>query len=388
MGAVRVLYIQPSLVPPPTDPRLDRFRLLSERLEGEVLQPVWFGEPREVDSALGPNSYPAYSSGRFRYHFLLAMSYPGRKSKYATLWFYIRKGLELHREKPFDCIVVYSHQTTGLIGIVLKMLTRAKLVVEVVTAPELVCITERPHPTFGDRMRKRYSDVCLHVSLFMSDRVHLLFPSQLRKYPLLRRRPASVFHDFVPVSVIKARSGPADEPFILLVGAPWYLKGADLLIKAFLRVAPDFPDVRLKVQGYFPDPENLRALTDGSDRVEILPAVPLPQTLERMSQATIFALPSRCEGLPRVIIEAMGAGVPVIGSDVGGIPSLIKDGENGFVIPAGNVDRLETRLRELLSDPVLRERLGKQAFTTIHSEMSEATYVKEFADMVERAVAS
>lgn len=384
---MRILYIQPSLVPPPTDPRLDRFRLLSERLEGEVLQPVWYGKPSEVEAVFGPGSYPAYTSGSFRYHFLLAMAYAGRRSKYATLWFYIRKALELHKEKPFDCIVVYSHQTTGLIGVLLKLLTGAKLIVEIVTSPEHVCITERPVPTTGDRLRKLYSDITLHISTLASDRLHLLYPQQLHRYPLLRNRPATVFHEFVPVAAIGRSTGtPPEHPYLLLVGAPWYLKGADLLIAAFLRLAPDFPALHLKIQGHFPDRDQLEQLTQGSERIEVLRAVPLTETLERIRNAMVLVLPSRCEGMGRVLLEAMSAGVPVVGSNIGGIPFVVTDDRNGLIVPPNDVDALEQGLRRLVADPALRGRLGDGGFDMAKERFNEARYADQFASMVEDAV--
>ncbi|MGO9231088.1 MAG: hypothetical protein ACLQKA_18010 [Bryobacteraceae bacterium] len=90
---MRVLYIHATPVPPPLDMRTDRFFLLSETLEGDVLQPVRFRTPEEVESVLGPGSFPVYTSGRFS--LFLSFLPDGRKrSRLAQFWFYIRKGLE------------------------------------------------------------------------------------------------------------------------------------------------------------------------------------------------------------------------------------------------------------------------------------------------------
>jgi glycosyltransferase involved in cell wall biosynthesis len=78
-----------------------------------------------------------------------------------------------------------------------------------------------------------------------------------------------------------------------LPSMPWYLKGADLLIKAFQRLSADFPKVKLKLLGYYPDGEHLEALTAGSPQIEILNARRNLEVLEVISKATIFALPSR-----------------------------------------------------------------------------------------------
>jgi glycosyltransferase involved in cell wall biosynthesis len=385
---MRILYVHATLVPPPTDPRTDRFRLLSTVLEGEVLQPIWFQTPAEVEAVFGPGSYPVHTVGKFRYHWFLSPPLRGLRQRLATFRFYIRKGLELHRERRIDCIVAYSHMTTGLLGGLLKLLTGARLVIEIATSPDLVYITERPRPRLRDRMRKLYSDVCLHLSMFIADRAHLLYPAQLHAYRLLRDKPGSVFHEFVPVSVIDRDEDPEPaEPYVLLVGAPWYLKGVDVLVKAFLSIAPEFPAVRLRILGYYPDRAELETLTRDSPQIEILKARPNAEALEIIKRATILVQPSRCEGLGRTLLEAMAAAVPVIGSDVGGIPMLVHDGENGFLIPVADHRALSARLRQLLGDKELRRRMGEAGYARAHGELNENTYVADFARMVDDAVA-
>jgi len=382
---MRILYVHATVVPPPTKLETDRFYLLSQTLEGDVLQPVWFRAPEEVEAAFGPGSYPVYTAGRFRYHWLLAR-HDGIRQKVSTLWFYLRTGLALFRERRYDCIVAYSHMTTGLCAGLLKLLTGSKLIIEIATSPNLVYLTERPHPTWKERLMHVYSDACLHLSMLLANRSHFLFPQQLSMYPMLRDVKNSVFHDFVPVSMIERRQEEASEMYVLLVGAPWYLKGADLLVEAFLRLAPDFPHVKLKILGYFPDGDKLRELIGGAPQIEVLKARPNPETLRIISGATILVLPSRCEGMGRVLIEGMAAGVPLIGSDVGGIPFMIRDGENGLVFPGGDSRALEARLRELLSNSDERRRMGENGYARAHSELSETVYVERFTRMVNAAV--
>jgi len=236
-----------------------------------------------------------------------------------------------------------------------------------------------------DRLRKLYSDLCLHVSLLCCDCVHLLYPSQLDAYPLLRRVRRAVFHEYVPVTAVP-RSGDRDGLIVTLVGAPWYLKGADLLVEVFLRILPDFPDARLRIIGHYPDRDVLLRLAKGSPQIEILQARPNDEILRLIGESAVFVLPSRCEGMGRVILEAMAAGVPVIGSDLGGIPTLIRDGENGFLMPFEDKAILEARLRALLSDPELRRRLGVKGFEMAHSEFRESIYCDRFVKMIETAV--
>jgi glycosyltransferase involved in cell wall biosynthesis len=79
-----------------------------------------------------------------------------------------------------------------------------------------------------------------------------------------------------------------------------------------------------------------------------------------LARAQVYALCSRWEGLPRSIIEAMRAGLPVVASDVGGVAEIVEDGATGYLVPRGNAGVLAARLRELLESPKLRLWLGKQ----------------------------
>jgi len=87
-----------------------------------------------------------------------------------------------------------------------------------------------------------------------------------------------------------------------------------------------------------------------------------------------------------VLLEATGGRIPVVGSDVGGIPMLIGEGENGFLVPVRDVDALEERLRQLLSGPALRERMGRRGYEMAHSEFDERAYVDRFVRMIGSAM--
>ena len=279
--------------------------------------------------------------------------------------------------------------TTGLIGACVKLLTGTKLIIELATNPQLAYLTQRARPTRRDRLMKLYSDVCLYLSLWAADRVHLLNAAQLAAYPLLRKVQTSVFYEFVPVSAIRAHTED-EERYVVMVGSPWYLKGADRLIEAFKRLAPDFPDVKLKIVGWYlkTEREQLEALAGDSKQIELVRAAPYPITLQTIRRCLVLVHPSRCEGGPRTVIEGLAAGVPVVGSDVGLIPELIHHGENGFVVPGSDVRELERRIRELLADPELRRRLGASGYELAHTELTEQVYVARFTAMVAATVAT
>jgi glycosyltransferase involved in cell wall biosynthesis len=383
---MRIAYIVPTVVPPPNDPRLDRVTYFSERLEGEILQPTWYGKPAELETYLNTSLRDGFVRNRFRFHFFYAHRPGLRHWQLWSFWFYIRETYRLHRERPLDCIVVYAHQTTGLVGILLKWITRARLVIEVMTSPHLIGVGEQAVPTWRSRWRRLYSDVCLHLSLRAADHVHLLYPTQLDPYPSLAGVSRSVFHDFVSTTSVGEREADARDPFVYVIGAPWYLKGFDRAIAAFRLLKDKHPHVRLVLQGYIENAQELEALIGDDHRIELKKPMLHEPTYAMLRKATVVLHPSRVEGLPRVVIEAMSAGIPVVTSDVGGIPHLVRDGIDGFVVADGDVATLAERLDQLLSDPARRAEMGDRARERVLDQFSDAVYAREFERMLERTM--
>lgn len=380
----RILYIHGTRVPPPTDCRQDRFYLLSSELQGHVIQPIWFTEPSQVEERFGSGSFPEYHTGRFTYHWLLNPA-KGASGWWRRIRFTFSTALSLNRKQPIDCIVAYSHFLPALCGIVIKWLTGARLITEIATSPDLLHLTNRPNPSLKDKLRHHFSNLCLHLAVLFSDQTHVLAPDTLISYKKLRTAPQSVFHDFVPTLSVPRQEKKKDLT-ILLVGAPWYLKGVDLLISAFLNMQADYPSAKLQLLGHYPELETVNESFRSNPGIEVLKSRSHPETLELISRASVLVLPSRCEGMGRVLLEAMAAGIPVVGSRVGGIPHIIRDGETGFLFPANDSAALEDRLRRLLGDEALRTKMGEAGYRLVCEEFSEERYVSQFSGMVRAAI--
>jgi glycosyltransferase involved in cell wall biosynthesis len=86
-----------------------------------------------------------------------------------------------------------------------------------------------------------------------------------------------------------------------------------------------------------------------------------PDVNEIMGCFDIFVLPSLNEGMGRVLVEAMSAGLPIVASRVGGIPDLVTHGENGLLVPPADAGALERAISDLLSDEARRKRMGETA---------------------------
>ena len=106
-----------------------------------------------------------------------------------------------------------------------------------------------------------------------------------------------------------------------------------------------------------------------------------------LSTADIFVLPSLSEARPRSIIEAMSLGIPVVASEVGGIPSLVVHEETGLLVPPGDAASLAEALDRLARSSFLRERLGEAARCRAHTECRPDRTAFEYAALYRRLVA-
>ncbi len=153
------------------------------------------------------------------------------------------------------------------------------------------------------------------------------------------------------------------QPLILAVGRLVGQKGFDLLLHAFARIAADFGEWRVMIIGDGGERAHLARLCGDllvEDRVTF--AGQLPNVEMWMARAGIVVQPSRFEGFPNVVLESMGMGAAVISSDCESGPGdLIEDGVNGRLVPVGNVEALSQAMSELMSQPEVRIRLGREA---------------------------
>jgi glycosyltransferase involved in cell wall biosynthesis len=375
----RLLYILPGLIPPDSDPRRDKFHYLSELCEGEILLPVWWGATDEVSPHLR-NGFPIYQVDRFYYHLFLSRKPPRFYRQIATFLWYVRCGITLHRENKIDVIVTYGTNMPALAGVIVKWLTGAKLVVEIPGVPENAFRYDAPNQGNVATVKRFIADRLLYFVGRASDCFKLLYPWQLQKYPRLQKKKAAIFHDFVATRCVQL---PAkEEQFILCVGYPWYTKGVDILIGAFKAIMKQYPDYRLKLMGYYPDRQPLEELAQGCPQIEFLAPRPNELALKVISECTICVLPSRTEGMGRVLLEAMAAGRPIIASNVGGVSHYISDGENGLLFASGSVEELAATMVRLLSDKELRIRLGQRAYERVFSDFDENAYVQAFDRML------
>ena len=186
--------------------------------------------------------------------------------------------------------------------------------------------------------------------------------------------PTSVVYNGVDPELFPPGTESTDErPIILSVGNLIPIKGHDLLIRAVASLAAEFPTLTLEIIGDGPERGRLQALAQQlhvDDRVRFLGRRSRQQVASAMQQCTLFALPSRYEGLGCVYLEAMASGKPVIGCRGQGIEEVVEHGTNGWLVGPDDVKELRDALSTLLSNTALRRFVASQARQTILDEFT------------------
>lgn len=163
----------------------------------------------------------------------------------------------------------------------------------------------------------------------------------------------------------RARLGVRPGDFLIVgVGRLVWVKGFDVLVAALPGVVAEVPSARAILVGEGPE----RTALDGQaaalgvgDRLRLGGAADAAGLLESLAAADVCVAPSRNEGMGRALVEAMALGLPVVGSTVGGIPSVIGPDEAGRLIPPDDPQALTAALVELGRDPILRAKVAEAA---------------------------
>jgi glycosyltransferase involved in cell wall biosynthesis len=174
------------------------------------------------------------------------------------------------------------------------------------------------------------------------------------------------------VPVVEERSVSHRENIVLFLGRVERGKGIFDLLETISALRAPIPDLRLVCAGE----GDLAAVARYARHLGIEDAVRFTgwigsaEKQSLMRRAAVFVLPSYAEGLPMSLLEAMAAGVPVVATEVGGIPDVVTDGVTGFLFRPGDIATLERLLRRLLHDPQLGVRIATAARESVRLRFS------------------
>lgn len=157
------------------------------------------------------------------------------------------------------------------------------------------------------------------------------------------------------------------------------VKRQDLLVRAFAKALAEHTDLYLLLVGDGPERHNLELLANQLGICERVRFTGFQKSPERyLAAMDLFALTSRLEGLPLVILEAWAAGLPVISTAVGGVPKVVEDGKSGLLFPSGDEQALLDALRRLLDDQLFAGKLAEEGLAVVRERYSLARMADEY----------
>lgn len=174
-------------------------------------------------------------------------------------------------------------------------------------------------------------------------------------------------------------------PRLLSVGRLVHQKGFDLAMRALA----DLKDLqwRWKIVGDGPLLLVLKSLADELgilDRITFTGWQTKEQLVDHYGQASLFVFPSRHEGMPNAVLEAMANGLPVIASRIAGNEELVVDGVTGLLVPAEDAASLRDALKRLIDDVQLRERMGEASHRRVEESYTWEQTARQYALLLEQ----
>jgi glycosyltransferase involved in cell wall biosynthesis len=166
---------------------------------------------------------------------------------------------------------------------------------------------------------------------------------------------------------------------ILSVGYLIERKGFEYLIKAVKEVLKTHSEVKLKIVGSGPLDNQYKKLIKElklESNIQILNNVSDDELLKLYNSSDLFVLPSivdsqgNMEGLGVVLLEAMACKVPVIGTDIGGIPDIIQDNKSGLLVPQKDILRLSSAINSMIENKSLRKRIAIKGYCSIQNKFN------------------
>ena len=274
---------------------------------------------------------------------------------------------EIYKKFPFDLVYL---ATWGDLSLAMSWIAKEMNIPYVSSAigDHTTLHFDKPKSLYYNLERQTYlgSEFVVCVSKDMSGKVEMMTEGRAKTFTFYsgvdtaKFQPSSVKRDD-----FRNRLGYAEEDVVIIfVGRMTKEKGIYDLLEAFSEVSKENQVAKLLLVGAMFEKGKLqkRIYRYGiKDRVTIIGGIDHDEIPGYMNAADVFVLPSWMEGLPNVVMEACACGLPVIASEVGGIPELIEDNITGFLIPPRSPQKLTEALSSVLADPSAADLVANKA---------------------------
>jgi glycosyltransferase involved in cell wall biosynthesis len=186
----------------------------------------------------------------------------------------------------------------------------------------------------------------------------------------------------------RSRLGYLDEHIVVgSVGWLTPIKGHQYLVEAMATLKPQYPTLQCLIIGSGPLETELMQLADEKGVATAIRFLGYTQDIPSyLSAMDIFVLPSLNEGMGRALIEAMAVGLPVVATNVGGIPAVVQDGTTGLLVAPGNSHAVAEAIERYLQDPEWTQRIGAAARGHITEKFDVSSLIQGVESVYEEAL--
>ena len=186
-------------------------------------------------------------------------------------------------------------------------------------------------------------------------------------------RRLHIVHCGVDTAMYQQRNHSETGKKLLFVGRLASIKGLPVLIDAIKLLVMNYPNLVLTIVGDGPDRRLLEEQTKQlglESNIHFIGPLSQTEVANNLASTDVFVLPSFGEGVPVVLMEAMASGVPVVATQIAGIPELVEDGISGYLVPPGDQKLLADRINDLLSNSELRQQMGQSGREKVKEEFN------------------
>ena len=273
-----------------------------------------------------------------------------------SLW----KGIKLVKQNRYNVINAHFAIPSGLIGIILSKLFNIPNILSI-HGGDIYDPSKKHSPHKHYFLRKI-------ISYVMNKSDKIVAQSNDTKKRALQYYKVKKEIEIIPLGLIKHSFNKvdrknlalSDEDFLIIsIGRLIKRKGLQYLFYAIQKLGNK--RLKLLIMGEGPEKESLKMLSQKlglEGQVKFLGFVSEEKKYQYLSVSDLFVLPSLHEGFGIVFLEAMHCGLPIITTDTGGQTDFLKDGENGFLVPVGDVDSLAEKINLLYNDSGLRRKIS------------------------------
>ncbi len=299
------------------------------------------------------------------------------------------------RRRDYDIIHCHGMGWAGPVSSLVGSLLRKKVIVKVATAGDITgnIVGKREIPNVINALRLYFLRLATKLVCISREISDELRKKGFREDKLIR----------IPngVDIDRFRAGDGTRKLlqdgklnIIFSGRLVYRKGIDILLRAFRNIQESHPEVHLNILGsgklQMGDSfeEELRGFViDKKLEGSITFHGDVENVEEYLAEADIFAFPSRHEGLPNALLEAMSSGLPVVATSIGGIVDVIRDGQNGILVEPNDYNSLSKALEILIESPDLKNNLGMAARRTVEEFYSLEAIAQKFVELYKEMMA-